>query len=180
MYWPCRQTGDQRVAILCEIAARYTSKEAGGLMHENSNSVAIAFDPTSAMGFSALTDVASLQTVAHLFGATKNRCGIYFFAFETDLFYIGQAVDAVRRFSQRRKNHDDIVGFSFTPVPKSELDDTEKAYIFKAESFGIKITNAVHATSIVGDTNFDLVVLITEQNRWLNDIRGNNRYTVLV
>ncbi len=115
-----------------------------------------------------MTDVISLQSVAHLFGTSKKRCGIYLLAFQPGLFYIGQAVDVVRRFSQHRKNHDDIVGFSFIPVPKSELDAIEKGYIFKAESRGLKITNAVHVTSVVGDTDFDLVVPITEQNNWLH------------
>ncbi len=120
------------------------------------------------MGFPALEAVTSLQSVAHLFGSTKKRCVIYFLAFQSGLFYVGQAVDVVRRFSQHRRNHDDIIGFSFTPVPKPELNDTEKALIFKAESLGLKITNAVHVTSIVGDTDFDLVVPMAEQDAWLN------------
>lgn len=149
-----------------QIAARYTAKK-GAFMQENANLVGAHLTPTSAIGFPALIDVTSLQSVAHLFGASKKRCGIYLLAFQPGLFYVGQAVEVVRRFSQHRKNHDDIVGFSFIPVPKSELDVTEKGLIFKAESIGLKITNAVHVTSIVGDTDFDLVVPITEQNSWL-------------
>lgn len=151
--------------------ARYTRKK-GKCMHERANLITPSLDPTSAMGFPELVQVTSLQSVAHLFGATKKRCGIYFLAFHGELFYVGQAVDVVRRFSQHRKIHDDIVGFSFIPVPKSELDAIEKSLIFKAESIGLKITNAVHVTSIVGDTDFDLVVPITEQNDWL---RANGR-----
>jgi hypothetical protein len=129
-----------------------------------------ALDATAAMGFPAMNDVNSLQSVAHLFGSTKKRCGIYFLAFQSGLYYVGQAVDVVRRFSQHRKNHDDIVGFSFIPISQPELDDTEKSLIFKAESIGLRITNAVHVTSIVGDTDFDLVVPTTEQNEWLSAI----------
>lgn len=136
-------------------------------MQENASSIGVTWSPASAMGFPALTDVTSLQSVAHLFGATKKRCGIYFLAFQGGLFYVGQAVEVVRRFSQHRKNHDDIIGFSFIAVPKPELDVTERALIFKAESFGLKLTNAVHVTSIVGDTDLDLVVPITHQNDWL-------------
>ena len=136
-------------------------------MQENANLIGAALVPTSVIGFPALTDVTSLQSVAHLFGVSKKRCGIYLLAFQSGLFYVGQAVDVVRRFSQHRKIHDDIVGFSFIPVPKSELDATEKGFIFKAESSGLKITNAVHVTSIVGDTDFDLLVPVTEQNSWL-------------
>ncbi|MDO8455667.1 MAG: GIY-YIG nuclease family protein [Burkholderiaceae bacterium] len=125
-------------------------------------------DPAAAMGFPTLETVTSLQSVAHLFGMTKKRCGIYFLAFRAGLFYVGQAVDVVRRFSQHRRVHDDIVGFSFIPVPKPALDDTEKALIFKAEFLGLKITNAVHVTNVVGDTDFDLVVSAAEQKAWLD------------
>lgn len=121
------------------------------------------------MGFPAMTPVASLLSIAHLFGSSKKRCGIYCFAFRHGLFYIGQAVDVVRRFSQHRRVHDDIVGFSFLPTAKPELDGTEKALIFRAESLGLKLTNAVHVTNIVGDSDFDLVVSASEQEAWLNN-----------
>lgn len=140
----------------------------GGEMMEISNTAGLCLDPASAMGFPALETVTSLQSVAHLFGSTKKRCGIYFLAFQPGLFYVGQAVDVVRRFSQHRRNHDDIVGFSFIPETRPELDNTERTLIFKAETLGLKITNAVHVTSIVGDTDFDLVVPVEEQVAWLN------------
>ncbi len=131
------------------------------------NSGILPIESAVEMGFPAMATVSSLLSVAHLFGTTKNRCGIYFLAFQSGLFYVGQAVDVVRRFSQHRRVHDDIVGFSFIPVNNTALDDTEKALIFKAESLGLKITNAVHVTNIVGDTDFDLIVSATEQEAWL-------------
>lgn len=126
-------------------------------------------EPVAAMGFPAIAPVSSLLSIAHLFGASKKRCGIYLLAFRSGFFYIGQAVDVVRRFSQHRRVHDDIVGFSFLPMPKPKLDDAEKAMIFRAESLGFKITNAVHVTNIVGDTDLDLVVSASEQEAWLRD-----------
>ena len=114
-----------------------------------------------------MAPVSSLLSIAHLIGASKKRCGIYFLAFRPGLFYIGQAVDVVKRFAQHRRVHDDIVGFSFVPTPEAELDDTEKALIFRAESLGLKLTNAVHVTNIVGDTDFDLVVSAAVQEAWL-------------
>lgn len=136
-------------------------------MTQHVNSGIIPIESAEALGFPAMATVSSLLSVAHLFGTTKKRCGIYFLAFQPGLFYVGQALDVVRRFSQHRRVHDDIVGFSFISVNKTELNDTEKALIFKAESLGIKITNAVHVTNIVGDTDFDLVVPATEQEAWL-------------
>jgi hypothetical protein len=129
--------------------------------------VSLPHEPIAAMGFPAMAPVSSLLSIAHLFGASKKRCGIYLLAFRPGFFYVGQAVDVVKRFSQHRRLHDDIVGFSFIPLPVAELDDTEKALIFRAESLGLKLTNAVHVTNIVGDTDFDLVVSAAEQEAWL-------------
>lgn len=123
----------------------------------------------AAMGFPVITPVSSLLSIAHLFGVSKKRCGIYLLAFPSGFFYIGQAVDVVRRFSQHRRVHDDIVGFSFLPMPKSKLDNAEKDMIFRAESLGLRITNVVHVTNIVGDTDLDLVVSTTEQEAWILD-----------
>ena len=120
------------------------------------------------MGFPPVAHVSSVPTIAHLFGTSKKRCGIYFLAFRVGLFYVGQAVDVVKRFAQHRRIHDDIVGFSFIPIPKTELDEAERAFIFRAESLGIMLTNAVHVTSIVGDTDLDLVVSVAEQEAWLH------------
>lgn len=127
-------------------------------------------EPAITLGFATLEPVASLLSIAHLFGSARKRCGIYLLCFQSGLFYIGQAVEVVRRFSQHRRNHDDIVGFSFMPVNRTDLDNTEKALIYRAESLGLKITNAVHVTSIVGDTDLDLVVSTNDQQTWLRDL----------
>lgn len=124
--------------------------------------------PATAMGFPPLDPVSSLFSIAHLFGTTKNRCGIYLLTFGNGVFYIGQAVDVVRRFAQHRRNHDDMIGFSFKPVLQGELDDVERAHIFRAESLGLILSNAVHVTNIIGDTDFDLVVPVDEQGLWLS------------
>ena len=60
--------------------------------------------------------------------------------------------------------------FSFIPVNRTDLDNTEKALIYRAESLGLKITNAVHVTSIVGDTDLDLVVSASDQEAWLRQL----------
>lgn len=122
-----------------------------------------------ALGFPALERVSSLPSIAHLFGSTKKRCGIYLLAFQSGHFYVGQAVEVVRRFSQHRRNHSDIEGFSFVPVRMTDLDDRERAFIYRAETLGLKITNAVHVTSVVGDADLDLVVPVCEQDAWLRD-----------
>lgn len=120
------------------------------------------------MGFPLITNVATLFSISHLFGTSKKRCGIYLLKFTDELFYIGQAMDVVRRFSQHRRNYDDIQGFSFIPVVKDSLNEIEKALIFDAESLGFKLKNAVHVSSILGDTDFDLLMSASEQDAWLS------------
>ena len=126
----------------------------------------------------------SLLSIAHIFGSTKNRCGIYLLCFQSGLFYVGQSVEVVRRFSQHRRNHDDIVGFSFIPVKTTELDTAEKTLIYRAESLGLTITNAFHATTISGDTDLDFVVSASEQETWLRDpsnfYKGQHRASKIV
>ena len=78
-----------------------------------------------ALGYPPLEPVASLRSIAHLFGSSKNRCGIYMLEFPNSIFYIGKAVDVVRRFSQHRKNHENIIGFSFIKCPEQRLSEVE-------------------------------------------------------
>jgi len=120
------------------------------------------------LGFPAVSIVESLYSIAHLFGATKPRCGIYCLVFSPGHFYIGQAIEVVRRFSQHRKNYDDIVGFTFLPVLKSELNDVEKKLIYEAENIGLTMRNVVHVTNVAGDTDLDLLLPLSEQESWLS------------
>jgi hypothetical protein len=118
--------------------------------------------------FPDFEQVASLLSVSHLFPKSKKRCGIYILSFPNNLFYIGQAVDAVRRFSQHRNKYDDIQAFSFLPIPKGSLDGTERELIFRAESLGYHLKNAVFVSSIVGEADFDLVVSQNEQEYFVS------------
>lgn len=136
-------------------------------MSENMNYAKLGFEPT--------TPVATLPSIAHLFGSSKNRCGIYLLEFSRNRFYIGQAIDAVRRFSQHRKNYDDIVGFSFLPVRRPLLDETEKDLIFKAEKLGLVILNTVHASNVAGDSDLDMVLSKDEQDAWLASPKSFNK-----
>jgi hypothetical protein len=43
--------------------------------------------------------------------------------FSAETFYIGQAIDIVRRFSQHRKNYNNIVKFCFQPFRKGKLNE---------------------------------------------------------
>ncbi|MDH2918573.1 MAG: GIY-YIG nuclease family protein [Sideroxydans sp.] len=121
-----------------------------------------------AMGFEEIKPVSTLLSIAHLFGISKRRCGIYLLVFPSELFYIGQAIDVVRRFSQHRRNYDDIIGFSFIQISKVELNEVEKKLIFNAGKLGFKLKNAVHVSSLLGDADFDLLMPLAEQQAWLS------------
>ncbi len=71
-------------------------------------------------------DVKGRISVSDLFPKSKSRCGIYLLNFSDETFYIGKAIDAVRRFSQHRKNYNNILKLWFQPIRKDELDETEQ------------------------------------------------------
>ena len=128
-----------------------------------------AASPLDRLGFPTPTDVAGLKTVAHLFGSSKPRCGIYLLVLPSERFYIGQAVDVVRRFSQHVKMHERIEKFSFIPTTKNKLDAQEKALIFAAESSGLTLVNVVHVSNPYGESDLDALVSPDEITAWLQD-----------
>jgi hypothetical protein len=129
----------------------------------------------SELGFPPIGTVSTLRSIAQLFGSTKSRCGIYLLEFPRQKFYIGQAVDVVRRFAQHRQNYDEINGFSFIPTRRTHLDEVERDLIHKAEMAGFVILNTVHVSNVVGDTDLDMVVSKEEQTKWLTSPPAFNR-----
>lgn len=127
------------------------------------------------LGFPQLRSVNTLKSIAHLFGTSKSRCGIYLLEFPESVFYIGQSTDVVRRFGQHRKIHSDIIGFSFIPIKKANLNSKEKELIYKAENLNIVLSNSVHASNLIGDTDFDLVVGPQDQQQWLKNPYAINK-----
>jgi hypothetical protein len=106
-------------------------------------------------------------SISDLYPKSKSRCGIYLLKFSNDTFYIGQAVDAVKRFSQHRKNYDDIIHYWFQPIDKKRLDEVEQNFIKQAENSGLLLTNKTFVTNVIGETDLDLIVSPEEQKNWL-------------
>jgi hypothetical protein len=105
-------------------------------------------------------------TVADLFKPDK-RCGIYILRFRNNQFYVGQAVDVIRRFVQHAKVHDDIQEISFKTLLATELNKVEQELIKSLESKKVKLRN-INLTSIPkGDTDLDLIIPLDEQQLWL-------------
>lgn len=106
-------------------------------------------------------------SISDLFPKSKSRCGIYLLNFSDNTFYIGQAVDAVRRFTQHRKNHANIEQLWFQSVRKENLDAVEQGLIHEAELNGLPLTNKTFVSNIIGDTDLDLIIPAAEQDAWL-------------
>ncbi|MCR5888321.1 GIY-YIG nuclease family protein [Hymenobacter sp. J193] len=120
------------------------------------------------LGFSAAgTMVTGRVSIADLFPKSRKRCGIYLLQFRDGTFYIGQAVDAVRRFAQHRKNYDTIEGYWFQAVAKQHLDETEQRLIRQGEQAGLLLTNKTFVTNVIGETDLDLLVSAADQEAWL-------------
>ena len=125
------------------------------------------YDRYAGLGFPESLPVSTLRSISHIYGTSKNRCGIYLLEFQGEKYYIGQAVDVVRRFGQHRQKYDNIVGFSFIPTSRKLLDEVEQSLIRKAEQLNLVILNVVHATNVVGDADLDLVITREQQEQWI-------------
>jgi hypothetical protein len=119
------------------------------------------------LGFQQPQDVSGHLSIAELYPKSKKRCGIYLLHFLNDLCYIGQASDFVRRFGQHRAKHTNIAGISFLPITRNVLDLQEKQMICKAEKLGLRLTNKVFVSSVAGETDLDVLLPPTAQERWL-------------
>lgn len=105
-------------------------------------------------------------TVADLFKPDK-RCGIYILRFRDNQFYVGQAIDVIRRFVQHTKVHDDIQEISFKTFSETELNNIEQEIVKILERKKIKLRN-ISLTSIPkGDTDLDLIIPYDQQQFWL-------------
>ena len=122
--------------------------------------------------FSEFIWVYCRPTIADLFKPEK-RCGIYILRFTNNQFYVGQAVDVVRRFVQHTKVHDDIQEISFKTFPKTELNRVEQEIIKLLEIRNVTLRN-INLTSIPkGDTDLDLIISPSEQQLWLQSNHNN-------
>lgn len=109
------------------------------------------------------------SSVADLF-SKSNRCGIYILHFANDEYYVGQAVDVVRRYSQHRHTHLDIEKISYKRVGKRRLDVEEKEVVKALESQNLKLRNILLTTFPYAETDFDLIMPKYMQERWLQDL----------
>lgn len=108
-------------------------------------------------------------SISDLFPKSKNRCGIYLLEFSDNTFYIGQAIDNVKRFSQHRKNYDNIINYWFQEINKQKLDEIEQKLIQEAEIRGLLLTNKTYVSNVIGDTDLDIIISPEDQKTWLEE-----------
>jgi len=119
------------------------------------------------LGFGEPRHVHERASIADLFRPGQ-RCGIYVLHCCDDEYYAGQAVDIVRRYTQHRLTHEDIVWVSFMPVPRERLDSEERRVIWALESAGVRLRNISLVSVPVGETDFDLIMPVDEQKEWIS------------
>jgi hypothetical protein len=98
------------------------------------------------------------------------RCGLYILHFANGEIYAGQALDVTRRYVQHRKVHADIERISFKRVAKHRLNDEERSLIWSLEQSGHRLRNITFTSIPKGESDFDLIMSVEEQDRWLRDL----------
>jgi hypothetical protein len=126
-------------------------------------------EPTLAsLGFTKPQQVVGRVTIADLF-RPGHRCGIYVLHYSNGEYYVGQAIDVTRRFVQHLQTHGDIERISFRQVPRLRLNDEEKALIWRLETDNVPLRNIALTSVTYGPADFDSVMSLNEQERWLSD-----------
>lgn len=116
-------------------------------------------------GFSATFLVSGRHSIADLLHPDR-RCGIYLLHFENSEYYIGQAVDVVKRLSQHKKNHNDIVKISFKPATKDILQHEEVEAIGLFEK-SCTLRNISIVSTPQCESDLDALFDIADQEAWL-------------
>ena len=131
-----------------------------------------ANDLLAELGFAKPLHVQGRYSVADLF--RKKRCGIYVLHFANEMFYVGQAVNVVRRYAQHCHTHSDIHRISFKAVSKKNLDSEERSIVRSLENKGFRLRNIQLVSFSYGNTDFDLVMSPDNQEKWLSDLDYND------
>ena len=122
------------------------------------------------LSFSPLRSIQGRSSIADIFSVDK-RCGIYILRFLNGEFYAGQALDVTRRYVQHRKTHNDIAEISFKQVASDSLDVAEREVIWTLEREDFHLRNIMFASIPKGESDFDFVMTVEEQKKWLDDFR---------
>jgi hypothetical protein len=121
------------------------------------------------LGFPPAQLVSGRRSIRGLF-KRKRRCGIYILSFATGEFYVGQARDVNRRYTQHRKVHPDIEAITVRWVRRDLLNTIEREVLQKLHDEGIALRNISLISIPRGESDFDQIMAMEEQQRWLDDL----------
>jgi hypothetical protein len=122
----------------------------------------------ASLGFPEPYDVHGRSSIADLI-RPKKRCGIYVLHFSTGEYYAGLSRNVTARYAAHQRNYDDIVRFSYKQIPEDHLDVVETETIHTLEREAFKLRNIIHTSIPKGESDFDLIMPDTDQERWLHD-----------
>lgn len=105
----------------------------------------------------------------------KRRSGIYVLHFATGHSYVGQSVNAYRRYLEHCRIYPNITAFSFKPIKqdKIELDAWEYNVIQELEAQAFPLLNIIHTSISYRSSDFDTIMPLEEQARWMKDLSYN-------
>jgi hypothetical protein len=125
------------------------------------------------LGFSNPEYVIGRASIADLFRPNR-RCGIYVLHFLDGWYYVGQAVDVVRRYAQHCQNHTDIEKISFKLVSRSQLNLEERNIIGELEYNRFRLRNIALVSIPHWESDFDFIMPPQEQEKWLHNLSYMN------
>lgn len=123
---------------------------------------------TQALGFPKPRVVLGRVSIAKNY-SSANRCGIYILYFSNGEFYVGQTKDVTRRFVQHLRIHHDIEKLTFKRVARKNLDAEERTVAKVLQRQGFSLRNILLTSIPKGKSDFDLVMSLEDQTRWLDD-----------
>jgi hypothetical protein len=124
------------------------------------------------LGFPPSQQIQERASIADLFKPGK-RCGVYVLHCANAEYYIGKAIDVVKRYAQHRLVHSDIVDISFRSCAPDRLGDVEYETIERMESLGSKLRNIALTSIPPTKSDFDLIMPAKLQERWRKDSSFN-------
>jgi hypothetical protein len=121
---------------------------------------------TQALGFPKPRVIAGRTSIADMF-RPSNRCGIYILYFSNGEYYVGQSKDVTRRFVQHLRIHHDMEKLAFKRVAQKNLVAEEKNIAKVLQRQGHTLRNILLTSIPKGESDFDLIMPVEEQDRWV-------------
>lgn len=123
-------------------------------------------------GFLSTYEVEGVKSLSKIVDASI-CCGIYFLHFANDQYYVGLAKNVIKRYSQHRQIHTDIVRISFKQIPLDSLKQEESLDIefFKSR---VRLRNIDEMEDLIMRRKFDELVEDSFTDQFLSNIHYND------